>query len=164
VSIYIINWLNKLINVSHDSSIINSQYLLWWEDDHNNDSFLANMSSKSAGPSAFTLDLVLKYLLAYRASAGRDNYLYTCQKLLQEYGFRPLDSDWSCMPKPQVLQSLFELGAPVETRFWGRNVISIFMWAQDGPPHESLTIVEILRVLVECGADIHDTCSDGLTP
>jgi hypothetical protein len=148
-------------NFRHDSSITIVFYV---DPRHNTEYFIEKVSNRAASPSVFLSEVVLQSLLALGCGKELDHILNTCQKLLRAEGLKLPDPRWSCLSRPQVLQHLLDLGAPIEKTIWGNTATVLLMWNSKIDTIGNPAFVDMLSILIKHDISIHHLNRDGLTP
>jgi hypothetical protein len=117
-----------------------------------------------ADPSLFLLEVALQTLLGSKHNTTPEIIFNAYDKHQRNDGLQFADTPWSCLSRPQLLQNLIDLGAPIEKSFWGNNAIVLLLWNLGYHRSTFQTAVGMLLVLIGHGIDIHKADEVGLTP
>jgi hypothetical protein len=124
-----------------------------------------DVPSRAANPTEFVLHVALAVMLtSLHAIMDVTTIFNISQNFLQEFEVLPVDTNWSSLPYPELLQVLIEIGSPIEKTLDGLNAISLYMRFHYRSSHDVPTTIRALSILIEAGIDINYACFEACTP
>jgi hypothetical protein len=161
---------------SHDSSIASGLVSLWFMPEN---PIIKKLLDSATDTASLASQIAMYLLLCPTSSANEEDLqaLIICLETLRRDWFdkaqiKRLNSCFSLQkPKclrnsvPQLLQLLFEAGAPISGKHQdGRNMIARFLDELPVTYYDKSTRIGILGVLIEKEVSVNQTCHRGLTP